>query len=105
MSGENGERLVVIVGGVYSTGMEVWNPKDGTVKTLMSDFPPTNYGQGGEQLISVKDSTELIFYHSHQNSRGIWKYFVKSNSWSKVGDLIIPRVYFAAVPVYDMSCQ
>jgi hypothetical protein len=105
MTGDNGDRLVVVVGGAYSGGMEVWNPLDGTVKTLMSDFPKANYAHGGDQLISVNEGSELIFYYSHESSRGIWKYFAKNNSWSKVGDLIVPRVDCTAVPVHDMSCK
>jgi hypothetical protein len=69
----NGEKLVAIAGG-STTGIEVWNPVDGSVKTLNSTFPLTG---PGAQMIAVNGDTELIFYESSRmpgSPQGIWKF-------------------------------
>jgi hypothetical protein len=73
LKGINGEILVAIAGG-YSAGIEVWNPADGSVKTLTSTFPLSG---PGPQMIAVNGNTELIFYASNErydSPKGVWKF-------------------------------
>jgi hypothetical protein len=73
LKGINGQILVAIAGG-YQSGIEVWNPADGSVKTLNSTFPLAGTGA---QMIAVNGNTMLIFYESNAFtgvSRGIWKF-------------------------------
>jgi hypothetical protein len=78
ITGSNGEKLAVVAGG-YSTGMEVWNPIDGSVNILTPDFPLAT-GAGLPQMISIKNGKELIFYEAAEKPEsernGIWKYDV-----------------------------
>jgi hypothetical protein len=74
LKGANGEKLVAIAGGNYADGIEVWNPADGSVKTLNSTFPLSG---GDPQMIAVNGNTELIFYESNRSEgvpQGIWKF-------------------------------
>jgi hypothetical protein len=66
LKGSDGEVLVAIASGV-SFGMEVWNPANGSVQMLTSDFPPRT--SEFPQLISVNDHSELIFYESYYPSQ------------------------------------
>ena len=99
-----GETLVAIAGGV-TPGMEVWNPVDGSVKTLTTDFPS---GSGyGRKMIPVKGGSELIFYEFDWTSafaKGIWKYTQSTNTWAKIGEMILARNSFAVLPVDGMAC-
>jgi hypothetical protein len=51
MKGASGENLVAIAGG-SAAGIEVWNPVDGSVKTLNSTFPLAD-GVYSSQMIAV----------------------------------------------------
>ncbi len=71
--GLNGETLVAIAGGA-STGIEIWNPADGSV-TILDHYFPTNFVH--PQMVAVNDDTELIFYESGDNlanPQNIWKF-------------------------------
>jgi hypothetical protein len=70
--GPNGEKLVAIAAG-DSPGIEVWNPADGTVRTLNATFPPA---QSHPEMVAVNGNTELIFYEAGDttNGQGIWKF-------------------------------
>jgi hypothetical protein len=106
ITGSNGEKLVVVAGG-YSSGMEVWNPIDKSVKILTSDFPLAT-GAGLPQMISIKNGKELIFYEAAEKPEsernGIWKYDVATNTWTKIGEMKIARNDFVVLPVDDISC-
>ena len=104
LKGLNGENLVAVAGGANLPGMKVWNPDDGSVKFLTTDFPP---GFQGPAMISIKNGEELIFYEAYNNNeseKGIWRYFQYNNSWTKIGEMLFPRFVFAALPVTGMSC-
>jgi hypothetical protein len=102
--GINGEQLVAIAGG-NSAGIEVWNPADGSVKTLNSTFPLVG---PGPRMIAVNNNTELIFYESEYSDgspNGIWKFSpVINNSWTKIGAMLNKGGYFSALPVDGFSC-
>jgi hypothetical protein len=106
VTGSNGEKLVVVAGG-YSSGMEVWNPIDGSVNILTPDFPLAT-GAGLPQMISIKNGRELIFYEAAEKPEsernGIWKYDVATNTWTKIGEMKIARNDFVVLPVDDISC-
>jgi hypothetical protein len=106
VTGSNGEKLAVVAGG-YSSGMEVWNPIDGSVNILTPDFPLGN-GGGLAQMISIKNGKELIFYEAAEKPEsernGIWKYDVATNTWTKIGEMKIARNDFVVLSVDDISC-
>ena len=105
LNGENGEKLVAVASG-SSPGMEVWNPNDGSVKTLTPDFP-YKVLVGSGQLVSVQDGAELIFYQDLNNNyeQGVWKYTQADGSWLKIGDMLHPRAAFVALPVPNLTCN
>jgi hypothetical protein len=101
LKGKDGETLVAIAGGP-TPGMETWNPVDGSVKTLTTDFPS---GTGfGRQMISVKGGSELIVYEWNYGLTGIWKYTHYTSNWTKVGEMILSRNNFVVLPVDGMAC-
>jgi hypothetical protein len=105
MKGSNGENLVSVASG-SAAGIEVWNPADGSVKTLNSTFPLAD-GVYSSQMIAVNGSSELIFYESMGslgNPKGIWKFSQVNNAWTKIGEMLTSRGYFSALPVEGISC-
>jgi len=105
LKGTNGEKLVAIAGGV-SSGIEVWNPADGSVKTLNDTFPLADFGTH-PQMIAANGNTELIFYESVFNAVtlcGIWKFSQVTNAWTKIGEMLEGRGYFSALPAVGLSC-
>ncbi len=104
LKGANGETLIAVAGGI-SSGLEVWNPDDDSVKMLTPEFPK-GYDFGSPQLISVNGGDELIFYEAAHtdNTKGIWKYLSSNNSWYKIGEMLFPRNDFVVLPVEDLSC-
>ena len=104
LKGKDGETLVAIAGGP-TPGMEVWNPANGSVKTLTTDFPS---GSGyGRQMLSVKGGSELIFYEFDWTSpfaKGIWRFSQVTGSWTKVGEMILARGNFVVLPVDGLAC-
>jgi hypothetical protein len=105
LKGTNGVTLVAIAGG-YSAGIDVWNPASGSVTTLNSTFPLVDYGTN-PKMIAVNGNTELIFYESSNspgNPKGIWKFNLASNTWTKIGEMVEKRITFAALAVEGISC-
>ncbi len=101
--GTKGEKLVAIASG-YSAGIEVWNPTDGSVKTLNATFPMSGKLPS---LISVRSQTELILYESCQhtgNPRGIWKLILATNTWIKIGYMLAARRGSSGLPVEGIFC-
>jgi hypothetical protein len=106
LKGENGENLVAVASG-RSSGMEVWNPVDGTVKNLTSDFPLYSGYNRTPRMVSVGDGSELIFYESvitNNPAKGVWKYHLSNNTWTQLGEMIEGRDDFAVLPVQGVSC-
>jgi len=104
LKGINGENLVAIAGGLNLEGLKVWNPDDGSIKVLTTDFPP---GVQGPAMISINRGEDLIFYEAYYNNEtqnGIWRYFQSNNTWTKIGEMLFPRYLFVALPVTGMSC-
>ena len=103
----NGNSEVAIVSGL-AAGIEVWNRIDGSVKVLNATFPLASGIAQTPQLVSVKNGQELIFFETwHRNSpdKGIWKFTLSTNTWSKIGEMIFARDDFVALPVKDLSCN
>jgi len=106
LNGVNGETLVAIAGGL-SPGLEVWNPIDDTVRVLTAEFPKmSSYPYKTPFVQSVNGATELIYYEEFEKegTSGVWRYFQGNNSWSKIGELLIARDDFVALPVSDIAC-
>ena len=99
--GLNGQQLVAIAGG-YANGIEVWNPADGSVKTLNPDFPLA----GVSPMIAVNGNTELIYYEYglYGSPKGVWKFSQLTNAWTKIGELLFGRGLSSAQPVQGLSC-
>jgi hypothetical protein len=92
--GLNGETLVAIAGGA-STGIEVWNPADGSV-TILDHYFPTNFVH--PQMVAVNDGTELIFYESGDNlanPQNIWKFSQVMYFWLR-GSTLCTSVFVNA---------
>ncbi len=100
IKGQNGENLVVVAGG-KSPGMEVWNPMDGSVKMLTADFPEKS--SETPQLISIEQGRKLIYYDAKPRT-GIWLFNLDSNSWTKIGDLLVARYNSVVLPVQNITC-
>ena len=107
LRGFDGTEVVAIAGGV-SSGIEIWNPFDGSSKVLNDTFPPTSNNLHTPMLISVNSGLELIFYESWHSgayeNKGIWKFKQSDNSWSKTGEMIFARDDFVALPVSNLTC-
>jgi len=87
--------------------MEVWNPLDGTVKTVSEDFPAASTINHGSKLVSINNGAQLIFYEGatdKTDSKGIWKFDSATSSWSQIGELLLARDDFAVLPLKDVSC-
>ena len=108
---KNGDRLVVIIGGGNSAGMEVWNPMDGTINILSKKIPSEVgkfSGLVSSQVISVNGGKELILYGGFVSGTykgGIWRYSVEANSWTKLGAMLKRRYEHVVLPVIGIECQ
>jgi len=68
--------------------MEVWNPRESSVEELWAEIPaeegaPFGLSNGG--MVSVRDGSEFMYYGGFKGShhKGIWKYVVADNSWTR----------------------
>ena len=107
LKGDDGNDVVAIASGL-SSGIEIWNPIDGSVKVLNDTFPPRCEDVQVPQLISVNNGLELIYYENWHftidDNKGIWKFHQSNNSWNKIGEMLFPRDDFVALPVNDLTC-
>ena len=100
LKGDNEENLVAVAGG-WSPGLEVWNPVDGSVKMLTPDFPEIS--NGSPQMISIEQGRKLIYYDTKPRT-GIWHFELENKNWTKIGDLLVARGNFVALPVANITC-
>ena len=103
LKGQNGETLIAVAAGIGS-GMEVWNPANGNVTLLTPDFPVT-YSAGFPAMVSVNQGSNLIYYEARDKGKGIFKYDVSDNNWTKIGEMLEARDDFAALPVFGIECD
>ena len=89
--------------------MELWNPVDGSVKTIVAQLPQekaTNQPLNVATMISVENNTELVILGG--NSAGylsdVWKYKYLDNSWAKLRNLLSPRFEHVAIIVPGLKC-
>ena len=104
----DGQKVVAIASGV-SSGMEIWNLTDESVKTLTSGFPPASGDNQTPQMLSIKNGQSLIFYESwlyntNQN-KGIYQYSAEDNDWTQIGEMLDARDDFIALPVKGLKCN
>ena len=108
----NGDILVAVAGG-NSPGLEVWNPQTNVVMTLDSNFPPSTGFVSTPTLMTVKDSSTLIYYQAQQIYLGpsqtaltsqIYKFSMVGRNWTKIGQLLDDRNDFTVLPVEGLSC-
>jgi len=105
LKGQNGETLIVIAAGEANpSGMEAWNPEDGSVTMLTPDFPKT-YSYGTPAMISVNQGSNLIYYEAWDKGKGIYKYSVSSNTWTMIGEMLETRDDFNVLPVSGIKCD
>ena len=58
-------------------------------------------------MVSIKAGSALMLYGGKLGSTAIsqiWKYSVDQDSWTKVGDLIKPRIEHASYAVTGLEC-
>jgi hypothetical protein len=106
--GTDGFPRVAIIGGA-SKGMEFWNPIDGTVEPVSDELPAeegATQGLSHSQMIPIKDGSEFMFYGGFKGShhKGIWKYIVATNNWTRVGSTLVARGEHIALPVTGIDC-
>ena len=111
LRGDDGKEVVAIASGT-SSGIEVWNPIDGSVKVLNDTFPRASTSTGFAQtsdLISVNNMSDLIFYeawlYETDKNKNIWKFHQSNSSWSKIGEMLSPRDSFVTLPVKGLTCS
>ena len=112
LKGKNQQPLVAIAGGLASDskGLEIWNPKDGTIK-LVSELLPTesegSFGLNHAQLIPINDGKEMVMYGGYQGDyqQEIWKFTVETSSWTKIGSMLAPREEHVVLPVHGVTCN
>ena len=104
--GPRGEPLVAFASGT-TAGLEIWDPESGTVTNVSPDFPPISGDVQSPKLVAVKGGSELIYYETGTTevAKPIYKYFVANNTWLRVGDMLVGRDDFFALPVRDITCQ
>ena len=97
--------------GFNAKSMEVWNPRDNTIKTLMEVVPPSSgsaYGLPSPQMFSIKEGTELLAFFGFPDLKTaygeVWKYAVASSTWSKEATLAHGKFRHGAFPVNGISC-
>ena len=67
----------------------------------------SSVGLGFSQLVSVSNRSELILYGGQINEviiDGIWKFFVASKRWMKIGTMVFPRAAHTVIPVRGITC-
>ena len=104
---ESGSLLVAVFGGFYSSGLETWNPEDGTVTTL-AQIPSVIKTRISSQLISINNNKELLLFGGYSKSSTIyhddvWKYSVTSNSWTNMKNMSGPKSSFTILPIQNCN--
>ena len=104
---ENSEKVVVVTGG-FSSGTEIWNPLDGSIKLVSEDFPPvTSIGNGHGKVVPINFGSELLLYGGWYNGTpvdNIWKFSGSDLSWSEFGKMLYNRDDHVVIPVDDIEC-
>ncbi len=91
IQGKDDQKVVAIISGSESKGMEIWNPRTNSVELVADEIPPEKDLKAafyGGQLLTIKGGTEFIFYgggawDTGETNNGIWKYVVSENSWTR----------------------
>lgn len=108
----NGDPLVAVAGGRNdgSKGLEVFNPRDGTVTVLSEVLPQeemTDNQLQNAHMMSINGGTELLIYGGYDGFTtvdDIWKFTLADNKWTKVGQMIVPRDDHFVLEVTGFSC-
>ena len=109
---ENGDPVVVILGGGWHKGMEIWDVNGGYINSTL-EIPPdqegTSEGLQDAQIIPINGNSQFLLYGGQVNGfneteSGIWKYTLSTDSWEKVGDMLQSREEHAVLPVSGLSC-
>jgi hypothetical protein len=95
--------------GGYDKGIDVWNPSDGAIKTIV-DVMPIEIGRTSPhqlaEMISTNNFTELVFFGGFGDAffTDVWKYKYLSNSWELLGNINVGRKNHLAIPVTGIEC-
>ena len=90
--------------------MELWNPVDGSVETIVAQLPQekaTNQPLNSARMISVEDNTSLVFFGGkigNNYSSDVWKYHYSNNYWMKLGNLLSPRCEQVVIMTPGLKC-
>ena len=62
------------------------------------------------RAVSVNDGSELILFggkrpNSVQGTKGIWKFNLKNDEWSNIGNMTVDRWSHVVFPVYGIDCS
>ena len=87
--------------------MEIWNPVDGSVKTIVAQLPQEiNQPLNVATMISVENNTELVILGGYSAGylSDVWKYKYLDNSWLKLRNLLSPRCEHVAIIMPELKC-
>ncbi len=86
--------------------MEIWNPVDGKVTSIEPRLPQeTSQPLNSATMISIESNTALVILGGYSNGylSDVWKYKYQNN-WSKLGNLLGPRIEHVAINVPELKC-
>ena len=95
--------------GGQDRGIDIWNPLEGTIKTIVAEMP-MEIGQTKPyqraKIVSTNKNTELIFFGGMSDNliTEVWKYKYVSGQWELLGNIQIGRIGHLAIPVMGMKC-
>jgi hypothetical protein len=88
--------------------MEIWNPADGSVTTIVPGLPQeTDQPLNSAGAISVESSRALVVFGGKLGNSyisDIWKYTYSNNFWIKLGNLLSPRCEHVVIIVPGLKC-
>lgn len=110
----NAKQVVILtVGGIYTTKVELWNSVTLATSVLMASTPMSigyTVGPITSFMISVNHGRDAICYGGSPGStynpsiRAVWKFNLESNNWSFIGNISVGRSEPWIVPVMNIAC-
>jgi len=85
---KDGQPVVAIVGALYDSSMETWNPLTLEIKLLWEKIPilKEETRHFDSELLPINQGTGFLLYggdKGYYSSDEIWKYSVHNNSWER----------------------
>jgi hypothetical protein len=91
--------------GGLSSGTEKWVPSNDSVQTI-SNFPPETDKSATSVANPNQAGTDVIYYQPYSEDSAIpypnttiWNFNLATRTWTRLGELLLPRNDFSAVPL------